>query len=212
MRKFVFVLLIGLCSLSSNAYNDLNSDTIRLDSLHYINNPQAVLKQKAVEIFQKDYTVFVYNVELSESWFKADVAVRYNGQGSWSVEDWSVSQSCDYEELNPDHKGKTSDCSTDLFQNYDFEIHSIVHLRKHDEYGDVHVTYTITDESNYSDRFNLVLVFPYIPSTITSIDDVAIDWQQPVEYYDLQGRKLNGPQPGIVIEKQGNKAIKKFFR
>ncbi|MBP5689045.1 MAG: hypothetical protein J6X22_10465 [Muribaculaceae bacterium] len=45
----------------------------------------------------------------------------------------------------------------------------------------------------------------------TSIDDLEIT-PTSIEYYDIQGRKLDGPQPGIVIEKQGDKVTKKMYR
>ncbi len=44
---------------------------------------------------------------------------------------------------------------------------------------------------------------------VTSIDEISV--YTPVEYYDLQGRKLDGPQSGIVIEKQGSKVTKKMY-
>ena len=78
------------------------------------------------------------------------------------------------------------------------------------------VTYHFTEQvpasgSYNQNSFDLVITFPYNKRTWTSISDINIE-PTSIEYYDIQGRKLNGPQPGIVIEKQGNKTTKKIYR
>ena len=42
----------------------------------------------------------------------------------------------------------------------------------------------------------------------TAIDEVEFDENAPVEYYNLQGVKVENPEKGIFIKKQGKKAIK----
>ena len=41
-----------------------------------------------------------------------------------------------------------------------------------------------------------------------SVDNVVIDSEAPVEYYNLQGIRVNNPSAGIYIRKQGNKTSK----
>ena len=47
----------------------------------------------------------------------------------------------------------------------------------------------------------------YDPST-TGIDDVTVDENAPVEYYNLQGVRVENPANGLYIRRQGNKATK----
>ena len=42
----------------------------------------------------------------------------------------------------------------------------------------------------------------------TAIDEVEFDENAPVEYYNLQGVKVENPEKGVFIKKQGKKAIK----
>ena len=75
-----------------------------------------------------------------------------------------------------------------------------------------HFTELMPSSGDYDqDDYYLVITFPYNKKTWTGINDVTIT-PSSVEYFDIQGRKLNGPQPGIVIEKQGNKTTKKIYK
>lgn len=211
MKKIILALFIGFCSLTSFAWNDLDHDVIVLDD-SYINN-NAILKEKAVSFYGKDYIVYISDVKLSATWFTAKIIIKpgkgNNGDDLELID--NVVQYCDIEDQTPDGNGNTSSCDIALFQNYDFMIISWVHLQQPDTFGNVTVSYTILDTYK-NNMFTLDLVFPYESRTITAIDEMSIDNNSTVEYYDLQGRKLNGPQPGIVIEKQGNKVTKKMYR
>ena len=46
----------------------------------------------------------------------------------------------------------------------------------------------------------------------TGIDTPTVSDNTPAEYYDLQGRRLNAPQKGINIVKQGNKTTKMLVK
>lgn len=46
----------------------------------------------------------------------------------------------------------------------------------------------------------------------TAVDAVEIDGNQPVEYFDLQGRKVLNPAKGLYILRQGDKTVKKIIR
>lgn len=46
----------------------------------------------------------------------------------------------------------------------------------------------------------------------TAVDAVEIDENQPVEYFDLQGRKVVNPAQGLYILRQGGKTAKKIIR
>lgn len=210
MKKTILALLLGLCALSSYAWNNLDRDVIVLDATYI--NKNATLKQKAVTIFEKSYIVYVSNVKLSPTWFTADISIVPSSGNSDDMELTNfVVQSCDIEDQNPDVHGYKSECDVTLYQNYDFMIRSKVHLLRPADYGKVTVTYTLYDDGK-NNSFELDLVFPYFPTTITGIDSIELGEPTAVEYYDLQGRKLDGPRSGIVIEKQGNKVTKKMYR
>ena len=52
--------------------------------------------------------------------------------------------------------------------------------------------------------------YKYIPSGSSSIDEVAVDFDEnaPVEYYNLQGVRVAEPSNGVFIKRQGNKVVK----
>lgn len=45
-------------------------------------------------------------------------------------------------------------------------------------------------------------------AVLSGIDDIAIDENAPVEYYNLQGVKVENPEHGIFIKRQGAKSVK----
>ena len=51
---------------------------------------------------------------------------------------------------------------------------------------------------------NLVLA----EGTTTGIEDVVTDENAPVEYYNLQGMRVENPSNGIFIRRQGGKTVK----
>ncbi|MDE6033533.1 MAG: hypothetical protein K2G15_06175 [Muribaculaceae bacterium] len=42
----------------------------------------------------------------------------------------------------------------------------------------------------------------------SAIEDIEADGYSPVEFYDLQGRKISKPEKGVFIKRQGNKTEK----
>ena len=205
MRKFFITALVALTALCGSAYS-VDHDIIDLND-SFINNSTAIMKERAVKIFNQDYTVYIDNIKLNHNWFTANIIIK----DAWDLKDYEVEQFCKHEDKNPDVHGNKSTIETDLFQNYDFMISSVVHLLKH-EYGQMEVVYTIHDVVNWDNTFDLVLRFPYENTTVTAIDALEGDQMQPVEYFDLQGHKLNAPTSGIIIVKQGDKVSKKLYR
>lgn len=61
--------------------------------------------------------------------------------------------------------------------------------------------------ANYSQMPYIHSIEAYDPST-TGIDDVTVDENAPVEYYNLQGVRVENPANGLYIRRQGNKATK----
>lgn len=70
-------------------------------------------------------------------------------------------------------------------------------------------------------QFNLRTNFgqvPYIHSieaydpTVTGIEDITVDENAPVEYYNLQGVRVANPENGLYIRRQGDKATKVFVK
>lgn len=203
MKKIILALLIGMCSLSS--YADVyDTDYITIPE-SYINSPgQTFLLEKAATIFRKDYKLTLTNIYLSESWFYCDIVIEH------FEDDFDVTQSCD-NEYPQSQSGPGTASSISIGKTaYDIIVHSEVRLYRADDEQDITVTYHFTDTWN-QDSYDLIVTFPYNNRTWTGINEVSVT-PTSVEYYDLQGRKLNGPQPGIVIEKQGDKVTKKMYR
>ena len=60
-------------------------------------------------------------------------------------------------------------------------------------------------ENTYTTPANVTLV---VKDEMTGIADVAVDANAPVEYYNLQGVKVENPANGIFVKKQAGKATK----
>lgn len=60
-------------------------------------------------------------------------------------------------------------------------------------------------ENTYTTPANEALV---VADTMTGIADIAVDANAPVEYYNLQGVKVENPANGIFVKKQAGKATK----
>lgn len=58
------------------------------------------------------------------------------------------------------------------------------------------------------DAFNFYF---YIGPTAAGVDNVAVDFDAPVEYFDLTGRRIQNPAKGqLIIERKGSKVVKRF--
>jgi hypothetical protein len=66
--------------------------------------------------------------------------------------------------------------------------------------------------SNYYGGFSLKLPDGYSPTT-SSVADIAIDNDAPIEYFNLQGMRIDNPTPGqLVIRRQGAATTKLVVR
>ena len=210
-RNAFLVVMMSVCSLLSYA-SEYDTDYINIPK-SYINNNNTQLLEKAARIFGEEYRLTLKNIYLSEYWFYCDIVIEH------FEEDFDVTQTCsnEYSQQQSTSPGTTS--SITVGKNaYDIVVHSEVRLDRENDSDEqtVTVTYHFTEQVPASGSYNqddyyLVITFPYTRQTWTGIDNVEIA-PSSIEYYDLQGRKLNGPQPGIVIEKQGNKTTKKIYR
>ncbi|MBO5539543.1 MAG: hypothetical protein J5980_01205 [Muribaculaceae bacterium] len=207
MKKIFIACMACLTSLCALAYNNLDSDEIMLTDV-YINKENNTLVEKAVTIFGQDYKVEVSNIVLSPIWFHCNIVIK----NVWSSDDYLVTQRSDDEDFTeaPQGRIRRSTIETSLHQNYDLMIDSWMHLKEITDYGTVEIVYTIYD-ADQKNAFDLILKFPYNEHTITAVNDIHVD-NQPVEYYDLNGMKLAGPRPGIVIEKRGDCVTKKVVK
>ncbi|MBR5119258.1 MAG: hypothetical protein IK100_11545 [Muribaculaceae bacterium] len=211
LRNTLLVVMLSLCSFASYA-DETDYDILTIPA-SYINSsstysPQLV--EKAATIFGEHYNLTLTNIYLSEYWFYCDIIIE-NFSGFPS--DLTVTQICDneYPQEDATDSGTISTLSQpSQVQGYDIFVHSEVRIYRADEEKTITVTYHF--ENHYkNDDYYLIVKFPYNHETWTGINDVTIT-PTSVEYYDIQGRKLDGPQPGIVIEKQGDKVTKKMYR
>ena len=201
-RNTILVVIFSMCSFFSYA-DQYDTDYITIPESYINNSGQTFLLEKAAHIFRHDYRLTLTNIYLSEFWFCCDIVIEH------FEDDFEVTQSCDNEYPQDGNPGTSSSIRIGKTA-YDIVVHSEVRLYRNDDEKTISVTYHFVDTWKQDDYY-LVVTFPYNQKTWTGINDVEIT-PTSVEYYDLQGRKLNGPQPGIVIEKQGNKATKKIYR
>ena len=52
----------------------------------------------------------------------------------------------------------------------------------------------------------------FVDHNLSGVNDIAIDANAPVEYYDLQGRRVNNPSNGLYIMRQGSKVVKSILK
>jgi hypothetical protein len=220
MKKFKCALLVAMmtmCSVSSYA-SWYDRDEITIPKSYINNTGQTYLLEKAARIFGTSYELTLTNIYLSEYWFCCDIVID---EAEYGLGQFEVTQECS-NEYDQSHSGEGTTSSISWSRPYDLVVHSEVRLYndgvEHDgQNGDyVVVTYhftrtTSTSGTYQNDDYYLIVKFPYTRETWTGINAIDVD-QISVEYYDIQGRKLNGPQPGIVIERQGNKTTKKLYR
>lgn len=202
LRNTILVVVMSMCSFLGYA-SEFDTDYITIPESYINNTGQTYLLEKAARIFNKDYRLTLTNIYLSEYWFYCDIIIEH------FEDDFDVTQSCDNEYSQNGTPGTSSSLSIGKTA-YDIVIHSEVRLDRNDEEKSISVTYHFTDTWKQDDYY-LVVTFPYNKKTWTAIDGINCE-PLSIEYYDLQGHKLNGPQPGIVIEKQGNKTTKKIYR
>ena len=209
LRNTIVVVMLSMCSLVSYA-DWYDRDEITIPKA-YINNGNTQLLEKAAKIFGETYKLTLKNIYLSEYWFYCDIVIEK------FEDDFEVSQTCDSEYPQDQSTGAGTTSSIIVGKDaFDIVVHSEVRLYREDDEKEITVTYhfvkqTPSSGSYVQDDYYLIVKFPYNRETWTGINDVEIA-PTSVEYFDIQGRKLNGPQPGIVIEKQGNKTTKKLYR
>ncbi len=209
LRNTILVVVMGLCSMLSYA-SEYDTDVISIPK-EYINNNNSQLLEKAATIFNHEYKLTLRNIHLSEYWFYCDIVLEK------FEDDFDVTQQCDNEYPQSQSTGAGETSSITIGKDaYDIVVSSKVRLYRDDEEQEITVTYHFTQKTqssgNYmADDYYLVIKFPYTKQTWTSIDKVECV-PSSVEYYDLQGHKLSAPQPGIIIEKQGNTTRKKLYR
>ena len=200
--------MMSLCSLFSYA-SEYDTDYITIPE-SYINHNNTQLLEKAAEIFGTEYRLTLKNVYLSDFWFYCDIVIEK------FKDNFEVTQECsnEYPQSTSNDPGTTSSITVTK-DSWDIIVHSQVRLTQSNNDRTITVTYHFTEQVPASGSYNqddyyLVLTFPYNRRTITGIDN--IECTPIVEYYDLQGNKLDRPCSGIVIEKQGNITRKKLYR
>ena len=210
-------MLLGLCSMMSYA-----------DSYHFYTNYGKNGELEKYESILGKYIVRIDNVTKSESKHvsctititltepvdEEDIEIyRCHADGTHQVDDeidpvWNMKLQpsinpkwCDYSCITNDEGKVVKFTFTDTF-------HESLLKDENPNCNSLH--YLIFDRHETTDH-NIIIRIANILyyEVVTSIDEISV--YTPVEYYDLQGRKLDGPQSGIVIEKQGSKVTKKMY-
>ena len=72
---------------------------------------------------------------------------------------------------------------------------------------------SISGDYYYASEDVSTITFPTIQQENSSIGDIIVDAESEVEYYNLQGIRIDNPKSGqIVIKRQGNVVSKEFIR
>lgn len=90
---------------------------------------------------------------------------------------------------------------------------SLDEVRPMRHYGHTDMTAAnITDLTGANAPFDVVAGKPIVrqleDGEVTGVEDVVVDEQGDVEYYNLQGVRVMNPSRGVYIERRGNKAVK----
>lgn len=216
IRNAFLVVMLSLCSLMSYADQyDTDYLTIPQDKINATGSIKPQLVEKAATIFGEKYSLTLTNIYLSQHWFYCDIIIeKFDGTPCDLSVEQTVTENQDYYVEFPqelDVLGTISTISEPSSENgYDIMVHSEVRVYNNGIARDITVTYHFINHWKHDDYY-LVITFPYNGDTWTGIEDIDMESVK-VEYYDLMGRKLDGPRPGIVIEKQGNKTTKKLYR
>ena len=87
------------------------------------------------------------------------------------------------------------------------------HLRYYDENGTVRKNFQLlfSDDSGLD---NYKMTWDMYEGGSSSLDDIVVDENAPVEYYNLQGMRVNRDNlaPGIYIRHQGGKSVKVYVK
>ena len=76
MRNTFLVVMLGMCSLFSFA-GEYDTDYITIPESYINNTGQTFLLEKAARIFNKEYSLTLTNIYLSESWFYCDIVIEH---------------------------------------------------------------------------------------------------------------------------------------
>ncbi|MDE6028683.1 MAG: hypothetical protein K2G23_11475 [Muribaculaceae bacterium] len=212
MKKFYMFLAAGLAAFSANA------------DLHFYIHGNEVENGSRVDIssyYEDQEYQFMVDPEME---IKADEDGAFSAtvkltQGSTIPEyDWDYGAEvnalwCAFDgQCVPLSVGKSANKSASLTagkaENMQLEISG--------SYGDKqdHATLVVKAECTVNCTFagknySLTLFVDHDPS---GVNDIAFDSNAPVEYYDLQGRRVNNPSNGLYIMRQGSKVVKSIIK
>lgn len=68
---------------------------------------------------------------------------------------------------------------------------------------------TVEDDVETDPYFFVDILFGNIDASVNSVE---INENEPIEYFDLQGRRVENPTKGLYILRQGNKSVKRVVR
>lgn len=75
--------------------------------------------------------------------------------------------------------------------------------------GDIQISLSGTWDVTW-DYNNLIISFS--PGSNSGVENIEFNAAEPIEYYNLQGIRVNSPTSGLFIAKQGNKTTKVFVK
>ncbi len=141
-----------------------------------------------------------------------------NGQGPWSMTDARVSEEystaeawTSYIDLTEYLKANPADLNIMLGRNM---IQGDAMRIATKEVSDIENTAAPTAPFTFkAEDLKPMLYISYAKKDVSAgVDDIVVDENAPVEYYNLQGIRVENPTSGLYIKRQGNKAVKILVR
>lgn len=212
MKKFYILLATGIAALSANA------------DLHFIMNGTEVPNgstQNITSFFEDEDYQYMIDPKLE---VKADEAGAFNGtvtlsQGESIPEfDWDYGAQvsalwCAFNgQCVPISVGQSVNKSYTLTAN----VAEDMKLEISGMYGDFQKPEDLEikakcdlDFTFGGKSYTLTLI---VDKTAAGINNIGFDANAPVEYYDLQGRRIDNPSNGLYIMRQGSKVMKRIIK
>lgn len=141
-----------------------------------------------------------------------------NGQGPWSMTDAQVSEAystaeawTSYIDLTDYLKANPVDLNIMLGRT---KIQGDAMRIATKEVGDIENVNAATAPFTFkAEDMKPMLYISYAKKDVgAGVDDIVVDEDAPVEYYNLQGIRVENPTSGLYIKRQGNKTVKVLVR
>lgn len=161
---------------------------------------EAEQKVRQTSVYTVKSTRFTNNsVEASKAYAQADIDYSIIKKAEYISGAWNCTLQ------GRDNKGNyTADFKTGILNGEVFNAAPVANAVTFDSNGEVSVYATVSGEG--------VTYAQYLYESAGINDIIVDDENAPVEYYNLQGIRVNNPENGIYIRRQGSKVSKMYVK